>query len=443
MAESIRSTSSLDHLEAAITHFAVTLASKASKLDALLLKMNTLVTSQHSPSSSSTKSPPPDTPILTQSPMLILLPCPALMQQIPTHMLAPLPMAASHFPAKSKSHTSSSDFGHLDHARATVSFDNLFSVVLHYDHATAPNDKTLEDRDMTMFDMVAEHHFYGSDMMVAQRCHPADFALWKATKPGNDRKKNITGSNVVRGSPIGSEGVATWWSSRMPPHTPRRTRWSGSCRGGLRMRDWDDFKPVLCELLATHPGLEFLQSTPKFQERYGLSSILVITLHLGFISGNGRLTLRELKCQNIIDVMLHADEEEDINKFWELDTDHDFLIDNENLIRYVIKAFVEDAYFDSLQYYLKFPEGLPLFENILCQIIDMIGPEDESYITLRDLKGSKLSVSVFNILVNLNKFMAFETRDPFLIHQERENPTLAEWDALLVENILGFQWKKM
>ena len=34
---------------------------------------------------------------------------------------------------------------------------------------------------------------------------------------------------------------------------------------------------------------------------------------------------------------------------------------------------------------------------------------------LRDLKGSKLSGSVFNILFNLNKFMAFETRDPFLI----------------------------
>ncbi|KAJ0638114.1 hypothetical protein HanOQP8_Chr17g0681571 [Helianthus annuus] len=24
--------------------------------------------------------------------------------------------------------------------------------------------------------------------------------------------------------------------------------------------------------------------------------------------------------------------------------------------------------------------------------------------------------------------MAFETRDPFLIRQERENPTLTEWD---------------
>lgn len=31
----------------------------------------------------------------------------------------------------------------------------------------------------------------------------------------------------------------------------------------------DDFKPVLRELLASHPGLEFLQSTPEFQERYG------------------------------------------------------------------------------------------------------------------------------------------------------------------------------
>jgi serine/threonine-protein phosphatase 2A regulatory subunit B'' len=30
-----------------------------------------------------------------------------------------------------------------------------------------------------------------------------------------------------------------------------------------------DFKPVLDELLTTHPGLEFLRNTPEFQERYG------------------------------------------------------------------------------------------------------------------------------------------------------------------------------
>lgn len=88
-----------------------------------------------------------------------------------------------------------------------------------------------------------------------------------------------------------------------------------------------------------------------------------------------------------------------------------------------------------------------LFEDILCQIVDMIAPEvkaqlslkarslfhfvskekyefidviclqKEDSITLRDLKRSKLSGNVFNILFNLNKFMAFESRDPFLIRQ--------------------------
>ncbi|XP_010265004.1 PREDICTED: serine/threonine protein phosphatase 2A regulatory subunit B''beta-like [Nelumbo nucifera] len=269
----------------------------------------------------------------------------------------------------------------------------------------------------------------------------------------------------------------------------------------------DDFKPVLRELLASHPGLEFLQSTPEFQERYAETVIYRIFYYINR-SGNGQLTLRELKRGNLIAAMQHVDEEEDINKvlryfsyehfyviyckFWELDTDHDFLIDKENLIRYgnhaltyrivdrifsqVPRKFTskfegkmgyEDfVYFmlseedkssePSLEYWFKcidldgngiltpnemqffYEEQLHrmecmaqepvLFEDILCQMVDMVGPENESYFTLRDLKGCKLSGNVFNILFNLNKFMAFETRDPFLIRQEREDPTLTEWD---------------
>uniref|UniRef100_A0A6N2LWX6 EF-hand domain-containing protein n=4 Tax=Salix TaxID=40685 RepID=A0A6N2LWX6_SALVM len=275
----------------------------------------------------------------------------------------------------------------------------------------------------------------------------------------------------------------------------------------LKYLTQENFKPVLRELLAAHPGLEFLQSTPEFQERYAETVIYRIFYYINR-SGNGHLTLRELKRGNLIDAMQHADEEEDINKvlryfsyehfyviyckFWELDTDHDFLIDKENLIRYgnhaltyrivdrifsqVARKFTskvegkmgyEDfVYFilseedkssePSLEYWFKcidldgngiltrnemqffYEEQLHrmecmaqepvLFEDILCQIIDMIGPEDDSYITLGDLKGCKLSGSAFNILFNLNKFMAFETRDPFLIRQERENPTLTDWD---------------
>ncbi|KAL5211379.1 hypothetical protein ABZP36_022226 [Zizania latifolia] len=38
------------------------------------------------------------------------------------------------------------------------------SSVLHYGHAAAPNDRTLNDGDMALMDMGAEYHFYGSDI---------------------------------------------------------------------------------------------------------------------------------------------------------------------------------------------------------------------------------------------------------------------------------------
>ncbi|CAK7327608.1 unnamed protein product [Dovyalis caffra] len=37
-------------------------------------------------------------------------------------------------------------------------------AVLHYGHAAAPNDRSLQDGDMALFDMGAEYHFYGSDI---------------------------------------------------------------------------------------------------------------------------------------------------------------------------------------------------------------------------------------------------------------------------------------
>ncbi|KAG9160829.1 hypothetical protein Leryth_008657 [Lithospermum erythrorhizon] len=227
----------------------------------------------------------------------------------------------------------------------------------------------------------------------------------------------------------------------------------------LKYLTQEDFKPVLRELLATHPGLEFLQSTPEFQERYAETVVYRIFYYVNRL-GNGRLTLRELKRSDLICAMQHADEEEDINKvlryfsyehfyviyckFWELDADHDFQIDKENLIRYgnhaltyrivdrifsqVARKFTskvegkmgyEDfVYFilseedkssePSLEYWFKcidldgngilsrnemqffYEEQLHrmecmaqepvLFEDVLCQIVDMISPEVASII---------------------------------------------------------------
>merc|ERR1712216_309466 len=69
-----------------------------------------------------------------------------------------------------------------------------------------------------------------------------------------------------------------------------------------------------------------------------------------------------------------------------------------------------------------------LFEDILCQMMDMLKPEVDARVTLNDLRSSKMSGNFFNVLFNMNKFIAFETRDPFLMRQEREEPHLTEWD---------------
>ena len=61
------------------------------------------------------------------------------------------------------------------------------------------------------------------------------------------------------------------------------------------------------------------------------------------------------------------------------------------------------------------------FSDVLCQLHDMLSPEREGAFTMRDLRRRRsMAGTLFNILFNLNKFVAFETRDPFLVRQERE-----------------------
>lgn len=65
-----------------------------------------------------------------------------------------------------------------------------------------------------------------------------------------------------------------------------------------------------------------------------------------------------------------------------------------------------------------------LFEDVLCQMHDMVQPAVEGVFTMQDLKRQKgLAGILFNILFNLNKFIAFETRDPFVVRQVCKWPT--------------------
>lgn len=70
------------------------------------------------------------------------------------------------------------------------------------------------------------------------------------------------------------------------------------------------------------------------------------------------------------------------------------------------------------------------FSDIMCQMHDMLSPAVPGQYTLRDLRKSRaLAGTLFNILFNLGKFVAYETRDPFMQRQEKaDDPDASDWD---------------
>jgi serine/threonine-protein phosphatase 2A regulatory subunit B'' len=73
-----------------------------------------------------------------------------------------------------------------------------------------------------------------------------------------------------------------------------------------------DFMPFLEELLAFHPGLAFLESTPEFQEKYARTVIARIMYMLDPL-GRGFIDGRSLRKSNLIQAFHTVDMEEDIN----------------------------------------------------------------------------------------------------------------------------------
>ncbi|PNW81795.1 hypothetical protein CHLRE_06g260600v5 [Chlamydomonas reinhardtii] len=70
------------------------------------------------------------------------------------------------------------------------------------------------------------------------------------------------------------------------------------------------------------------------------------------------------------------------------------------------------------------------FEDLLCQLHDMLSPAKEGAFTLRDLKRTKPQSGLFfSSLFSLHKFVGFENRDPFAQRAEAAEFTgLSDWD---------------
>uniref|UniRef100_A0A023F3S4 Protein phosphatase 2 regulatory subunit n=1 Tax=Triatoma infestans TaxID=30076 RepID=A0A023F3S4_TRIIF len=71
-------------------------------------------------------------------------------------------------------------------------------------------------------------------------------------------------------------------------------------------------------------------------------------------------------------------------------------------------------------------ECLP-FEDCLCQMLDMIRPENPGKISLSDLKKCKMTPIFFDTFFNLEKYLDHEQRDPFASQRDHDNE-MSDWD---------------
>ncbi|XP_071608086.1 serine/threonine-protein phosphatase 2A regulatory subunit B'' subunit alpha isoform X2 [Heliangelus exortis] len=79
-------------------------------------------------------------------------------------------------------------------------------------------------------------------------------------------------------------------------------------------------------------------------------------------------------------------------------------------------------------------EPLP-FQDLLCQMLDLVKPEREGRVTLRDLKRCRMAHVFYNTFFNLEKYLDNEQRDPFAVQKDVENdgPEPSDWDRYAAE----------
>eukprot|EP01135_Chromosphaera_perkinsii_P000532 Nk52_evm6s116 gene=Nk52_evmTU6s116 len=123
----------------------------------------------------------------------------------------------------------------------------------------------------------------------------------------------------------------------------------GNCSTAQIHLTREDFIVFVEGIISRHPGLVFLKDTPEFQQRY-IETVIERIFYKVNRSWSGKISLGELKRSRLLDVIEQLDLESDINKtedffsyehfyviyckFWELDTDHDLIIDKQDLLKH-------------------------------------------------------------------------------------------------------------
>ena len=110
-----------------------------------------------------------------------------------------------------------------------------------------------------------------------------------------------------------------------------------------------DFEALVQDVVDCHPGLAFLRSAEEFHSRY-VQTVISRIFYCLDKSWSGKITCGDLRRSNLLQILTLLDKEDDINqitdyfsyehfyviycKFWELDKDHDLVIDKRDLARH-------------------------------------------------------------------------------------------------------------
>jgi len=150
-------------------------------------------------------------------------------------------------------------------------------------------------------------------------------------------------------SRIKEEAAVRMWRANMAGRDPSTVLFDALRQPYATSLQPADFRSLIRVILDSHPGLGFLQNTAEFQERY-LETVIVRIFYNARRGNTGRMSLREIRRCGVVAMIATVDAEPDINrsadvfsyehfyviycKFWELDKDHDLIIDAEDLSRY-------------------------------------------------------------------------------------------------------------
>ncbi|KAL7062832.1 hypothetical protein AAHC03_01450 [Spirometra sp. Aus1] len=151
-------------------------------------------------------------------------------------------------------------------------------------------------------------------------------------------------------TPVAIDAILKTWRSVLETCSDEATRFVHLLtRGKSHYLVPNDFRPIIQDVVDTHPSLGFLQAARDFHSRY-VTTVVARIFFCVNSSWSGRISLGELRRSNFLKVLASLEVEEDINhvtqyfsyehfyviycKFWEIDTDHDLIITKADLLRH-------------------------------------------------------------------------------------------------------------